>query len=188
MACVRCHREIPGDADFCQHCGAQQSRGDTPPMRYLRRSLVDRQVAGVCGGIARYLDIDPVLVRVTWVILSVIPGAIFLGVLAYLLAWLVIPEAAPGTEPAYAVSDGGWRSKRLQRSSTDSKIAGVCGGIAEYFAVDSTAIRLLWVVLSIFPGAIICGILTYGVAWLIMPASPMVSASTEPVSTPAGDG
>jgi phage shock protein C len=41
------------------------------------------------------------------------------------------------------------------------KIAGVCGGLAEYFEVDATAIRLLWVVLSIFFGAILGGVIAY---------------------------
>ena len=87
MDCVRCNREIPEDAAFCQFCGVDQ-RGpastDAPTKRYLRRSQVERQVGGVCGGIAGYFDTDPVFVRVAWVILTIIPGAIFLGVLAYL--------------------------------------------------------------------------------------------------------
>ena len=71
---------------------------------------------------------------------------------------------------------------------TDSRIGGVCGGIAEYFAVDSTAIRLLWIALSIFRGAIICGLLTYVAAWFIVPGAPVVTTSppTEPTPAPAG--
>jgi len=58
------------------------------------------------------------------------------------------------------------------RSATDRKIAGVCGGLAEFFGVDSTAMRLLWVVLTIIPGFIVCGVLTYLIAWLVMPLAP----------------
>ena len=193
MACVRCSREIAEDAVFCQFCGVDQrgpTSADASTRRYLRRSRVDRQVGGVCGGIAAYFDTDPVFVRAAWVILTIIPGAIFLGVLAYLGAWLIIPEAQPGSEAPVAESPGGsWRTKRLYRSRTDTRIGGVCGGIAEYFAVDSTAVRLVWVVLSIFPGAIICGLLTYVVAWFIVPAAPVVDISTpaEPTPAPAGD-
>lgn len=192
MACVRCRQEIPENVAFCQFCGAAQEQPATTqatPTRYLRRSQVDRQLGGVCGGIARYFETDPVFVRVAWVILTIIPGAIFLGVLAYLAAWLIIPEAETDSETPVAESPGGsWRAKRLYRSKTDSRIAGVCGGIAEYFAVDSTAIRLLWVVLSIFPGAVICGVLTYVVAWFIVPAADVVATSppTEPTPAPAG--
>lgn len=192
MACVRCNREIPEDASFCQFCGVDQRESvsaEASSKRYLRRSRVDRQVGGVCGGIAAYFDTDPVFVRATWVILTIIPGAIFLGVLAYLAAWPIIPEAQPGSEaPVAESSTGVWRGRRLYRSSTDSKIGGVCGGIAEYFAVDSTAVRLLWVALSIFPGAIVCGVLTYIVAWFIMPGHPVVTTSRPAEPTPASAG
>ncbi|MGI6702458.1 MAG: PspC domain-containing protein [Clostridia bacterium] len=56
--------------------------------------------------------------------------------------------------------------KRLYRSQTDRKIAGVCGGIAEYFGVDSTLIRLGWILFMFAGGS---GILAYIIAWLIMP-------------------
>ena len=55
----------------------------------LYRSLENRKLAGVCGGIAEYLVIDPVLVRLAWVIFFLAGGA---GVLAYILAWIIIPE------------------------------------------------------------------------------------------------
>ena len=44
------------------------------------------------------------------------------------------------------------------RSATDSKIAGVCGGLAEYLGVDSTIVRLFWAVLAVVPGALVGGI------------------------------
>src|SRR5687768_6274696 len=102
------------------------------PIRRLVRSRTGGKIAGVCAGLADYLDVDVVLVRVAWVVLSIVPGAIIGGVLAYLCAWLVMPEA---TEPASAPS-----GRRLTRSRTDSKIAGICGGLAEFFGVDATAI------------------------------------------------
>ena len=183
MTCPRCSGDISDDAAFCQFCGAAQHRSappDASQRRYLRRSHVDRQVAGVCGGIARYLSVDPVLIRIAWIVLTVVPGAIFLGVLAYLVAWLIIPEAEPGIERDAAGSSEGWASKRLHRSASDVKLGGVCGGIAEYFEVDPTAVRLLWVVLSIFPGAVVCGVLTYLVAWFIVPLGTSVSPPAQP--------
>lgn len=56
--------------------------------------------------------------------------------------------------------------KRLTKSSTNRMICGVCGGIAEYFNIDPTIIRLLWVVLSCFAGS---GIIAYIVAAIIIP-------------------
>jgi len=48
----------------------------------------------------------------------------------------------------------------------------VCAGLANYFAVDVTAVRLLWVVLSIYPGAIVFGVIAYAIAWFSIPADP----------------
>lgn len=58
--------------------------------------------------------------------------------------------------------------KKLYRSMTDKRLSGVCGGIAEYFEVDPTLIRLLWVVLTLFSAAF-PGILAYIICALIMP-------------------
>ncbi len=59
--------------------------------------------------------------------------------------------------------------KKLYKSSTDKKLAGVCGGIAEYFNIDSTLVRLGWVVFSLLGGS---GLLAYIIAALIMPDRP----------------
>lgn len=61
--------------------------------------------------------------------------------------------------------------KKLYLSSRDSKIGCVCGGIAEYLNVDSTVIRLLWVLLTIFTAAF-PGVLAYLVIWVIIPRAP----------------
>ena len=58
--------------------------------------------------------------------------------------------------------------RRLCRSRTDSMIAGVCGGIAEYLVVDSTLVRLLYVIVTMLTG-IIPGIVLYFIAWIIVP-------------------
>jgi phage shock protein PspC (stress-responsive transcriptional regulator) len=60
-------------------------------------------------------------------------------------------------------------ARRLTRSTTDRKIAGVCGGLAEYLKVDSTVTRLVWAILTIVPGAIVLGVAAYLLAWFIMP-------------------
>jgi len=58
--------------------------------------------------------------------------------------------------------------KRLYLSDTDKKLAGVCGGIAEYLEIDPTVARLLVVVLDLLTG-VIPGLFVYLVAWMIMP-------------------
>jgi phage shock protein C len=59
--------------------------------------------------------------------------------------------------------------KRLYRSRKDYMIAGVCGGIDEYFDVDSTLVRLLAVLVVLLGGA---GIIVYLIAWIIIPKNP----------------
>ncbi len=58
-------------------------------MKKLTRSTTNRTIAGVCAGIAEYFEIDPTLVRVGWVLLSLFGGT---GVLAYIVCALIIPE------------------------------------------------------------------------------------------------
>lgn len=60
--------------------------------------------------------------------------------------------------------------KKLYLSSKDKKIAGVCGGIAKYCDIDSTLVRILWVLISIFTGiGIFLGVVIYIIFWAIMP-------------------
>ena len=57
-------------------------------------------------------------------------------------------------------------NKRLYKSSTDKKVCGVCGGIANYFDVDPTVIRLIWVIFTLVGGS---GLIAYIIAAIIMP-------------------
>jgi phage shock protein C len=61
-------------------------------------------------------------------------------------------------------------NKKLYRSRTDKKIAGVCGGLAEYLGVDATVVRIVAIVL-LLPGGL-PGFLPYIVLWLLMPLEP----------------
>lgn len=61
--------------------------------------------------------------------------------------------------------------KKLYKSKTDRNVSGVCGGIAEYFNIDSTLVRILWVIISIF-SASVPGLLIYIICALIIPDEP----------------
>lgn len=61
--------------------------------------------------------------------------------------------------------------KKLFLSTTDRKLAGVCGGLAEYFEIDSTVVRLITVVLAIVTG-VLPMLVAYLLAWVIVPAPP----------------
>lgn len=60
----------------------------------LVRSRSNRMIAGVCGGLAEWLDWDPTLVRVLYVVVSIVSVA-FPGILVYIILWVVMPEAEP---------------------------------------------------------------------------------------------
>lgn len=68
-------------------------------------------------------------------------------------------------------------AKRLYRSRTDRKIAGVCGGIAEYFNIDPTVIRVI-AVLLLLPGGL-PGFLPYVVLWIVVPYKPARSETID---------
>ncbi|HEB83754.1 MAG TPA: PspC domain-containing protein [Bacteroidetes bacterium] len=61
------------------------------------------------------------------------------------------------------------QDKRLRRSRRDSVIAGVCGGLGEYFNVDPVVFRVIWVVLLLTAGT---GLLGYLICWIIIPREP----------------
>jgi phage shock protein PspC (stress-responsive transcriptional regulator) len=69
--------------------GPRVTRDEVRDLGRLRRSATDRKVAGVCGGLARHLDIDPVILRVTFVVLVFFGGA---GLILYGALWLLVPE------------------------------------------------------------------------------------------------
>ncbi len=161
----------------------QQTPSGSTRGKQLLRSLVDRRIGGVCGGIARYFDTDPVFIRGLWLVLTVagvlgLGIGIFLGIFAYIACCLIVPEAEEGSEP---IVQG---AKRLERSTTDVKLAGVCGGIAAYFGADVSAVRVLWVLLTLCT-FLIGGVLAYSGAWFIIPVAaeaPTAPAVEEPQS------
>lgn len=123
-------------------------------MRKLHRSRQDSKIAGICGGLGDYFDIDPVFFRLVF-LLSILFGG--LGALAYIVMWIMVPE-----------QEGARRDGHLLRlSATDRKVGGVCGGLGEFFALDPLLFRVAFVVLAFVGGL---GVLLYVVLWLVIPA------------------
>ncbi|HRH31934.1 MAG TPA: PspC domain-containing protein [bacterium] len=71
--------------------------------------------------------------------------------------------------------------KKLYKSSTDKKIAGVCGGLAEYFEIDATILRLVWALVVVFSGFVPGG-LVYLIAALVMPEKPNAQPTPPPAT------
>jgi phage shock protein C len=78
-------------------------------------------------------------------------------------------------QPGFGPQAGVAPAKRLMRSSRDKKIAGVCAGLAEYFDLDPTIVRVVWLLAIIFAGA---GFWVYIILWIVLPVAP----ATLPVS------
>ncbi len=77
---------------------------ETAPIRVLRRSRTDRVLAGVAGGLGRYLGVDPVILRIAFVVLTLAGAA---GILVYIIGWIAIPEEKPGETIGTAAPSGG---------------------------------------------------------------------------------
>lgn len=195
----------------------------------LYKSQTNKIIAGVCGGLAEYFDVDSVIMRVLFVLLAFFGGS---GFILYIACWIIMPKSAPGGEgqngpgeskatnarkvfgvvlivggaillfsnlgffsflhmwdiswsfvfpillillgmaiiyyrqsertpatasPADTPADApidqtpppSQSIRTFRRSSTDKKLFGVCGGLARYFSIDSTLLRLLYIILCL---------------------------------------
>ncbi len=87
MYCNYCGKVIQDDANVCAYCGTRV--GGVIARKRLVRPRAGRSIAGVCLGISEYFDLDVNLVRLVWLITAIMTGV---GLLAYPIAWIVIPE------------------------------------------------------------------------------------------------
>jgi phage shock protein PspC (stress-responsive transcriptional regulator) len=128
----------------------------------LRRNPNDQSLGGVCSGVASFFDVDPVLIRVLFVLLLVAYGS---GILFYLILWIALP-AAKGNELTYMHEQKVNKLKKLFRDSDNRVIGGVSAGLAAYFGLDRAWIRLGFVVAVFLFGT---GFWVYIVLWVIVP-------------------
>jgi phage shock protein PspC (stress-responsive transcriptional regulator) len=165
MTCSRCSKDLEDGSVYCRFCGAPTAAAPPPPPqpRKLWRLPSRGQLAGVCAGLADYFDTDVTLVRLAWVLLSIVPGFFVGGLIAYAVAWILLP-VGPDQQRQFS-------GRSLRRSESDRMIAGICGGLAEYFGVDAAIVRIAVVILTVYPGAIIGGALLYIIAWLVIPTT-----------------
>jgi len=100
--------------------------------RRLYRDSSDKFIGGVCSGIANYLNTDPAIIRILFAIITF--GGFGFGFLVYILLWMFLP-----------VSDmEGYAGKRLYRNPEDRVIGGVAGGLAAYFNMRASTVRLIF--------------------------------------------
>jgi phage shock protein C len=101
MYCSKCGSPIGNGARFCSACGAPAVPGIYPPVSRLMRPREGRVIAGVCAAFAIHYDWDVTIVRLILVLCVLFAGT---GILAYVIAWIVIPEAPYALPPQNASS------------------------------------------------------------------------------------
>ena len=133
--------------------GPRATREEIRDLGRLRRTVADRKVAGVAGGIARHLDIDPLILRVAFVVLAFFGGA---GIILYVACWLLVPEE-------------GSAEARLNLDERSRTVALVLVGVLATFALLGDSWGVYW-----FPWPIV---LIGLVAWLFLSRQERASAS-----------
>lgn len=119
----------------------------------LYRSVNDKKISGVCGGLGTYFNVDPILFRVLFLTFLLTT----LGIILYIVMAIAIN---PDPDPAHVYSGA-----RIYRSTTDKKLAGVCGGLAKMFGWDVGVVRLATALICLFG----IGLLPYIFAWILIP-------------------
>ena len=142
----------------------QQNQTFTPPQQLLRDQK-RKILGGVCSGIAKYYNIDPVWVRLLFALLALAYG---ITILVYIIMWIVVPGSFELDEPEI--------SKKMFRDSEHKVIGGVSGGVAAYFGIDIVAVRLLFILFTIFFGI---GFVIYVVLWIALPEAVSITDRME---------
>ncbi|MDO7851282.1 PspC domain-containing protein [Hymenobacter convexus] len=159
---------------------------DTGEPKRLYRDMANRKIAGVAAGIAQYFAVNPL-----WIRLAFVFGTIFLPasniwmrhnlrvdfggwvVLGYIILWILLPKRydAPA-HPEALLNSGPLAGRRLFRDTGTGKVAGVAAGLAAYFNIDVTLVRVLMLA-GLFAGGFT--FLLYIILWIVLPEAKTVS-------------
>ena len=156
------------------HTGTQQKDFQNTTKTTSRKLVRDgnnKALAGVLGGLAHYLRIDVVWLRVIFILLLAISleSGAFLGFLiAYVILWIALPESKT-LEDLKNV-------KKFYRDPEGKTIAGVATGLSNYMNVDVSIIRIIFMALIFFFGF---GILAYMVLWMVSPIAKSLTQKME---------
>ena len=107
MFCTQCGVEIREQDCYCSQCGHRLKPEVRPATsERLMRDMQNKKIAGVCAGLARYLNVDPVLIRLIFLVLAFSTG---IGFIAYIICWIVMPKdngwiRLPAAGPGYTAA------------------------------------------------------------------------------------
>lgn len=154
----------------------------------LYRDMANRKIAGVAAGIAQYFAINPLWIRLGFALFSSLTPFVSIfehdsphrhlqfggwGVLAYIVLWIVLPKRYDAPTPIEALLHSGpLAGRRLFRDTGGGKVAGVGAGLAAYFNIDVTLVRVL-LLAGLFAGGFT--FLAYIILWVVLPEAKTVS-------------
>lgn len=130
-------------------------------MKRLYRDRFDKKLAGVSGGLGQYFQVDSSIIRLIFIAATLATAGLFF--LIYLLLWAILPLGPICYIEAHY--------KKLYRSTTNRYVAGLCGGLGEYFKIDPNIIRLLFLLLLFITGFVPLAI-AYIIGIGIVPEKP----------------
>jgi phage shock protein PspC (stress-responsive transcriptional regulator) len=126
MFCTHCGTNLDSSANFCPHCGIATKPGQPyppKPPRPLFRLASDKKIAGICSGLAYYLNMDVTLFRIIFVAVTIATGVVpFL--LAYLIAWPIMPLGEPLPPREAYTPPSSPTTRHPEDSSTSATLVG----------------------------------------------------------------
>ncbi|PIQ20969.1 MAG: hypothetical protein COW65_11850, partial [Cytophagales bacterium CG18_big_fil_WC_8_21_14_2_50_42_9] len=136
-----------------------------------------KMISGVAAGIANYLHLDPLWVRLAFALLTVlfaIPGGFPAGIiiLIYILCWIAFPKSYDLPETS---------TKKFFRNSYDKKLGGVASGLALFFGMDVALMRLFFIISAVMGGF---GLLAYIIMWVIVPEANSITDRVQMTGNP----
>ncbi len=157
--------ESPRAEHSHQEFKARSSASDTAHKK-LFRDEKRKILGGVCAGLGHYFSIDPVWPRVLFALLVLGSyGGLFL---AYIILWIVIPNSSELPDDASI--------KKMYRDPEKKVLGGVASGVAAFFGVDVTVIRVLFIVFAFLGGL---GLLLYIILWIALPEAKSITEKME---------
>ncbi|RZL06184.1 MAG: PspC domain-containing protein, partial [Hymenobacter sp.] len=144
------------------------AEADGQPRR-LYRDLAHRKIAGVCAGLAQYFLVNPLVVRLLFLAVLLLPNSLFLfghfggpfrnnlglgqvALIVYVALWIALPKRYDAPEPIDTLSNTGpLAGRKFYRDTDAGKVGGVSAGLAAYFNIDVTLVRVLFLI-SLFLG------------------------------------
>ncbi len=152
------------EADYSKdesQTASSQTFAAAPQPRRLYRDQRRKILGGVCAGLGYYFNVDPVWIRLLFVLLTFAWGIILV---AYIILWIAVPGSNDLEEPEI--------SKKLFRDPDKKVVGGVASGLAAYFGTDVVLFRILFVLFTIFGGL---GLVVYIVLWIVLPPARTIT-------------